>query len=276
MTGGVWFVSVERPGWRAEWDCATLGAPEPRDLLPTRRPTSGDFSRHIPRRAYAVTTGNTLELESGLEHDLVRWLDGCPNVVWLVGQPLLFHLVIAGRCRALLHTPDLLSLHEDGSVIVWDARPRVRQDDAFRLKAELTAEECRKVGWRHQVFEGLPTPTRMNLLWLNGYRRPAPWQARWVAALESLLKPGPRSVGDLRARDDGSGELIATMWHLIAIGKIECDLARPIRDRSVLSWRAGKSTPRDDGAGDPVAASPVLDAARSDVLLSTRLRRAAR
>lgn len=75
----VWFVSMERPGWRAEWDTGVLGSPDPRAMLPTRRPTSGDFSRHIPHRAYSVTTGGALELESGLEYDVMRWLDGRPE-----------------------------------------------------------------------------------------------------------------------------------------------------------------------------------------------------
>lgn len=275
MTVAVWFVSVERPGWRAEWDCATLGPPDSRELLPTRRPSSGDFSRHIPRRAFAVTTGAAIELESGLEHDLLRWLDLRTDVVWLVGQPVRFHFPIAERRRAVVHTPDLLSLHVDGSVTLWDARPRGRHDDSFLLKAELTAEACRRAGWRHAVFEGLPTPTRMNLLWLNGYRRPLPWHSRWRSELESLLHSRTRRVEELRARDDGSGELIATVWHLIATGMIACDLSRPIRDSSTLSWSESHAEPREceiRGLVSPL----VLDTASADVLVWTRRRRADR
>lgn len=255
-----------------------MGPPAPRELLPTRRPTSGDFSRHIPRRVYSVTTGAALELESGLEHDLVRWLDGRPDVVWLVAQPVLFHFLVVGRRRPMVHTPDLLSLHADGSVNLWDARPEPRQDDAFMLKTELTAEECRKVGWRHEVFAGLPTPARMNLLWLNGYRRSAPWHARWTHELESLLRTSPRTVEELRARDDGSGELVATMWHLIATGSIECDRSVPIRDPSVLSWRQDHATSTAVGASEVAVPGTlaVADASRSDVLVWNRLRRAER
>lgn len=174
MTAEVWFVSVELPGSRAEWDCANLGAPEPRALLPTRRPSSGDFSRHIPRRAFAATAGTSIDLESGLEHDLLRWLDLRADVTWLVGQPVRFHFLKSRQRREVVHTPDLLSQHADGSVVLWDARPNRGRDESFEAKAELTAEACSRIGWRYDVFEGLPTPTRMNLLWLSGFRRQMP------------------------------------------------------------------------------------------------------
>jgi hypothetical protein len=276
MTAGIWLVSVERPGSRAEWDCATLGAPDARDLLPTRRPSSGDFSRHIPRRAYAATTGTAIELESGLEHDLLRWLDFRADVTWLVGQPVCFHFLSSGQRKTVVHTPDLLSQHDDGSVVLWDARPRRGRDAKFEMKVELTAETCSQVGWRHEAFEGVPTTTRMNLLWLSGYRRPMPWHARWTGELERLLRVRPRSVSDLRAFDDGGGELHATMWHLIATGSIHCDLSRPIRDSSTLSWSSSC-----DGSGggsrgpqtQPTAWTQPRPA-RSDALASTRLQRA--
>lgn len=276
MTVAVWFISVELPGSRAEWDCATLGAPDARDLLPTRRPSSGDFSRHIPRRAHAATTGTALELESGLEHDLLRWLDHRIDVTWLVAQPVRLHFPTPGRRRAAAHTPDLLSQHADGSVVLWDARPDERRTDDFLLNAALTAEACRRVGWRHEVFSGLPTATRMNLLWLNGYRRPMPWHPELRRLIENLLRVQQCTIGELRARDDGSGELVATMWHLIATGRIECDLSVPIREPSVLAWRDDDALVSEAGERTP-AGPAVLDAIRSgDVLVSTRLRRAQR
>lgn len=274
MSAAVWFVAMERPGSRAEWDCATLGPPDATDLLPTRRPSSGDFSRHIPRRAHAATTGTTIELESGLEHDLLRWLDQRADVTWLVAQPVRFHFPATGLRRAVAHTPDLLSQHADGSVALWDARPTERRTDDFLFKAAMTAEACRRVGWSHEVFSGLPTATRLNLLWLNGYRRPMPWHPEWCREIESLLRLRPWTLGELRARDDGSGELVATLWHLIASGKIECDLAAPIREPSVLAWREDYPPISEDGRRAS-AAPAVLDAIRTgDVLLSTRLRRA--
>lgn len=258
MGDAVWFVSLERDGTCAEWDCEMLGPPDPRHLRPTRRPASGDFSRHIPRRAYAVTTGSAVDLESGLEHDLLRSLDLNRDVVWLVGQPVRFHFPIAGKKRAIVHTPDLLSQHEGGGITLWDARPKARQDDGFTQKVELAAVACHSVGWRHEVFEGVATPRRMNLLWLNGYRRAMPWHSELGGEIEGLLRVRPRTVSELRGWDDGSGELVATMWYLIATGRIACDLSQPIRDSSLLIWSDAAAP------GSPsVAETPRVGHARS-------------
>lgn len=271
MTAAVWFVSVERPGSRAEWDCSSLGAPDPAELLPTRQPSSGDFSRHIPRRAYAATTGAAIELESGLEHDLFRWLDLRPDVVWLVGQPVRLHFPTPERRQLLFHTPDLLSQHVDGSVVLWDARPAQRHDDKFAQKVELTSDACRQVGWRHEVFEGLETPLMMNLLWLNGYRRQLPWHSRRAGEIEDVLRARPRTVGELRALDDGRGETVATMWHLIAGGKITCVLDRPIRDTTPIAWASGTAQQAASGGRNRAAQD-----AHTDQLVSLRLRGAGR
>lgn len=269
----VWFVSLERPGSRAEWDCATLGPPDASDLLPTRRPSSGDFSRHIPRRAHAATTGTTIELESGLEHDLLRWLDQRADVTWLVAQPVRFHFPSRGHRRTVAHTPDLLSRHADGSIVLWDARPVERRTDDFVLKAALTEEACQRVGWHHEVFAGLTTATRMNLLWLNGYRRPMPWHPEWSREIDSLVRLGPCTLGELRARDDGSGELVATLWHLIATGRVACDLTRPIRDSSTLSMSdAPAANDEPQRAHSTGGQRPAL----RDLLVRTRIGRFAR
>lgn len=270
MTSAVWFLSIGRPGFRAEWDWDTLGAPDPRDLLPTRRPTSGDFSRHIPRRAYSVTTGGPLDLESGLEHDLLKWLDLQQHVTWLVSQPVMLHFPVPERRRAVIHTPDLLSLHADGSVTVWDARPEERLDELFRVKSGFTAEACRTVGWGYEIFTGLPTPARMNLLWLSGYRRRMPWHARWTDVLRTMLDRQPLEVQVVRAEDDGTGELVSTMWHLVALGIISCDLTRPIREDTMLAWT--DRTVLEPHAEDRARGVVAIDAVRVDALLWKRLR----
>jgi len=264
VTEAVWFVALERPGVRAEWDCDSLGPPDPADLLPTRRPRSGDFSRHVPRVAHSVTTGAPIELESGLEHDLLRWLDMDPNIRWLVAQPVLFHFPPALHHRAIVHTPDLLSQHEDGTVTLWNARPKERFNEDFLLCKDLTDEACRRIGWRHEVFTGLPTPIRMNLLWLAGYRRAMPWHTERIRELEALLGRGVLRLREVRDRDRWSGELTATMWHLIATGVIGCDLSRPIRESSTLTWQGSPSFDFrvDNGPADDMISARVRRSAR--------------
>lgn len=235
MSSAIWFVSIEEPGLRAEWSWDALGAPDPRDLLQTRRPRSGDFSRHMPRGARSITTGGILWLESGLEHDLVRWADRRADVTWLVAQPAMLHFPVAGRRRSITHTPDLLTNQADGSVTVWDVRPDARQDELFAKKADLTRSECERRGWRYEVFSGLPVATRMNLLWVAGYRRSMPWHDACTQELEAIARGGS-SVRDVLTLDDGSGELVATMWHLIWSGRLVCDLDDPITSTTPLMW----------------------------------------
>jgi hypothetical protein len=234
MNPAVWFVSLEEPGLRAEWDWNALGAPDPRSMLQTRRPHSGDFSRHMPRAARSVTTGGVLWLESGLEHDLARWVDRRADIDWIVAQPAMLHFPVSGRRRAITHTPDLLTSHVDGAVTLWDVRPDSRQDELFARKAELTRVECERVGWRYEIFAGLPTAVRMNLLWLAGYRRSMPWHEERTATINAQMATDSITVGELLASDDGSGEIISTMWHLIWAGHLVCDLTEPLRGGTAL------------------------------------------
>ena len=88
------------------WDW-TLGPPEPRSLMSIRTPRSTEKSRHIPVQAWSVTLSDSIRVESGVEHDLVRELDRDQDVVWMVSQPCRLRLVTAaGRPR--VHSPDLL------------------------------------------------------------------------------------------------------------------------------------------------------------------------
>ena len=255
MAQAAWLISLTQPGVCSEWDVRAQGPPDPRQLLATRRPTSGDFSRHIPRRFWSATTGRSGDLESGLEHDLARWLDLRRDVVWLVAQPIRFRFEVAGKRRPVHHTPDLLSQHADGTVRLWDARPSDRVDDNLRSTMERAAAACREVGWCHELFTGFPTAARLNLLWLNGYRRPVNWHGDSRLTLEHLVD-GTRTIGDIRNHNTagGSAELLSTMWHLIATGVIGCDQARPMKDDTVLTWH-GPSQPERHHAGSPPRAT---------------------
>lgn len=230
----VWFVAVEAPGRRAEWDWNSLGAPDPRGLLPVRRPSSGDLSRHIPVTAYSVKTGTHHELESMLEHELLRVLERRRDVAWFLAQPVVIHM--PGR-RGASHTPDLLSVHADGCVTLWDVRPRERVDELFGRKAEFTRAAATAVGWRYEVFHGAPTRVeRLNARWLHEARRPRTWHDAKRAELESLIAEGGVTIGDILDRGDPA--LTSTMWHLAWTGEIHCDLTQPIRGASRLAWSA--------------------------------------
>lgn len=223
VTGDVqwWFRQIEAPE-PVHWDWGR-GAPRARSVQPWRRPQSGDRSRHIPVRAYSIRTGTTLRLESGLEHDLVRELDRDTSIAWMVPQP--FQLRFTGDGRTVKHVPDLLVQNVTGAVTVWDVRPTAKVDEKFARIAELTGAACRDVGWDYQLFHGLAEVERLNSLWLHGFRYEPAWAGQWAPTILDHLRAasGRVTVGELLDLDDGSGEAVSAMWHLLWAGRLEID-----------------------------------------------------
>ena len=108
---------------------------------------------------------------------------------------------------------------------MWDVRATEAQDDDFRTKAAVTRKACEVVGWRDQLFSGLGGTVRLNLLWLHGFRRRPPWndlQKEQVISLADCRNPA--TLGSIIQSDDGSGELIAVMWHLLWRGVLSADI----------------------------------------------------
>ncbi len=89
------------------WSWQKDGPPDLGLIFPVRRPRSSARQKHIPVTAYSVTMGDHLELESGLEHDLLRRLDRLPHIQALVPQPCV--LVGEGAAR-VRNVPDLLTV----------------------------------------------------------------------------------------------------------------------------------------------------------------------
>ncbi len=207
--------------------------PDASTLCRARTPKAKAKSGHIPVYAFCVTTKSHLHLESGLEHDLVRELDRCPDVTWLAAQPCRLRLPAKRGGRRLEHTPDVLSRHLDGTVWIWDVRPTAKQDEDFRLKSRLTAEACAEVGWRYEIFAGMARVRRVNLMWLHAYRRPMPWHAGSLRRLREHLELSG-TIGDVLDLDAGGGHLISAMWHGIWSGQLECDLDQPLKRTSPI------------------------------------------
>lgn len=209
-------------GIDTEWDWRRDGCPPIDQLTPVRRPTSGQRQRHIPVSAYSMTNGGFVELESGLEHDLVRREDRNPDTRRIVSQP--FGLTWNGD-NAGRHYPDLLTCCADETVTVWDVRAAEAQNADFRAKVAVTRAACRAAGWRHEVFSGLGATERLNLLWLHGFRRHPAWLVEGVEERVRTAAAVPdATLGSLMALDDGSGELIAWMWHLLWRGDLSVDM----------------------------------------------------
>ncbi|WP_277453594.1 TnsA-like heteromeric transposase endonuclease subunit [Janibacter sp. DB-40] len=211
-----------------------FGPPDARVLRSVRRIRSRSGAGHVPTLAYSTTTGAHLQLESGLEHDLVRDLDRDPNVAWLVAQPARIRGV--GRhSNASGLVPDLLSVSAVGQVTVWAVRPEYRQDEKFVAQTKQTEAACAEFGWAHQVFAGMHPTRRSNLMWLDGFRRAMPWYSE---ALAHLSANGRRAVTleDVLETDNGHGHVLSAVWHAIRLGAIDCDLNAAFTQETVLRF----------------------------------------
>lgn len=205
------------------WEWRSMGAPDPRSLVSVRRPRSSARQRHIPVSAFSYTVGGHLELESGLEHDLVRVLDRRRDIVWLVAQPCRWIFTDTGK----RHVPDLLSVSTSGEVTLWDVRPESRRNETFETQSAAAAAACAHVGCSYEVFTGVSMVERLNLLWLHGYRRRTPWVDTSRPLIDAAVSAERATIGELCALDDGSGELTSAMWHLIWTG----DLLVPLDEK---------------------------------------------
>ncbi|NKY08842.1 TnsA-like heteromeric transposase endonuclease subunit [Cellulomonas hominis] len=208
-------------------------------LLPTRRPRSRARSRHVPAHVFSTKCGDYLRVESGLEHDLVRLLDRSTTTAWLVAQPVHLRFDLE-ESRRVEHVPDLLHAGTGGEVTIWDCRPDERQDDDFLERSRLTRMACAQVGWLYEVFAGQLPAERLNERWLSGFRRDRPWHDRYRNDVLAAVLSDGRGVGDLLDLDDGSGEFVSTMWHLLWAGELRFDDSAPLRVTTTL-WRAERA-----------------------------------
>lgn len=215
-----WLLHIRGAGV-IEWSWCERGDPLVDELMPIRTPRSSMSNRHIPVSAYAMTNAAVLQLESGLEHDLVRRLDRDPTISRMVTQPV--RLQWTG-IEQTTHTPDLLTVDAPGVVTVWDVRAVDQQDDDFRVKSRLTLSACTAVGWRYEVFTGLEERERLNLLWLHGFRRKPLWNDRHEDVIRTMATTGNLTLGNLFRADDGSGELKSVVWHLLWKGDLQIDM----------------------------------------------------
>lgn len=226
--------TFQSEGRRTKWGWAE-GPQEIKTLEPVRRPQSGSRSKHVPVRAFSTTVGDHIELESGLEHDLVRVLDRDPGVVWIVAQPVKLSWRHSGRRAEKHHTPDLLSVDETDRVTVWDVkRPDATESEEFVLHRVVSEAACRDRGWRYEVFTGLSRIHRHNLMWLHAYRRRPHWAAAYEDGIVADVVRGA-SLGEL-VRDSDPQRVSAT-WHLIWSGRLVVDLTSGLKANTEVTAR---------------------------------------
>ena len=217
-------------GELCEFDPRTVTDGELSEWAPVRAVGGSKLSSNIKVKVWcAVNSSNgqssSHELESGLEHDLHRRLDRPTVSSRLLPQPFRISLPTAG-----LHTPDLLQISPLG-VTVWDCRSDDDQDGAFLKKSAETADAATSVGWDYRVFTGMSVCERLNLIQLNGFRRPCEWTHKYVDVIRAAAAAGT-SMHALFDLDDGSGELKSALWHMIWRGGVAIDLCSQITGAS--------------------------------------------
>lgn len=214
--------------------------PDAKVLRSVRRIRSRSGAGHVPTLAYSTTTGSHLQLESGLEHDLVRDLDRDASVAWLVAQPARIRGVDRNSNAGGL-VPDLLSVSDGGHVTVWAVRPEARQDEKFVAQTTQTEVACAQFGWTHRVFAGMRPTRRSNLMWLDGFRRAMPWYSQALAYL-SADRGRTFTFADVLEVDNGYGHALSAVWHAIRHGLIDCDLDEPFVMGTGLRFVDGSPT----------------------------------
>lgn len=208
----------------AEWPWLQRGAPPLNRLAPMRQPRSSEHHRHVPVTTYSMTNRDFVSLESGLEHDLVRRLDRDRRVLRIVPQP--FTLSWSGSQQGR-HTPDIMSVHSEDAPTVWDVRASEKHDADFTVASAITGTACARAGWRYEVFAGMDDTERLNMLWLHGFRRTPPWADRLGEQIRAAAGADGATLGTVFACDDGSGELISAVWHLVWRGVLHIDMTAP-------------------------------------------------
>jgi hypothetical protein len=190
--------------------------------------------------------------ESTLERDLMEILRFDPEVERFTPQPLTIeYLDQTGRTRT--YTPDGLIQFKTSSVacqppILFEVKYRAdfRKDwrnliPKFRAAKSYSAMH----GWRFQVFteREIRTPYLNNVKFLWQFLQRAPDPAMKVHVLEllnDLDEADPELLLCALCSDaTNRARFIPVIWHLIAIGAIDCDLNHPLTMRSLIRTQGG-------------------------------------
>jgi len=204
------------------------------EVSPVRAIPAYRGQRSLPGWWWSATTGGHVVFESWVERHHIMEFDRTPWVTGISGQP--FALVWTEGSKRRSHVPDLFVRSGDGRAAVVDCRPADRADEEFYRVAGITAGVCERIGWDY-VLAGEPEPVRAtNLRWLAGYRRP---YVRVGGIAEGLLAAavaaGPRPLIDLAESVGDPVAVLPTLFHLLWAGALSGDLARPLRDDTVVS-----------------------------------------
>lgn len=213
-----------------------------------------DSPHRVPVREIGVSTRGVTgsvpsfgRYESSLERDLMEILRFDPHVERCTPQPLTIeYLDRDGRTRS--YTPDGLihfkadsGLHQAPVLFEVKYREDFRKDWKILLpKFRAAKAYCFSQGWRFEVFteREIRTPYLENVkfLWPYVERVPTPeLRSRILQTLSDLDEADPDLLLCALCHDAGNrARMIPSLWHLVAVGAIGCDLNTRLTMRSLL------------------------------------------
>ena len=220
------------------------GAPPRRSVGTTHGSVSG---------LIAFRSGDPVAYESTLERDFVIRLETDPRVIRVVSQPFTVEYTNLEGSRCV-YTPDYLVDYDSKPrwtryvpSAVFEVKPRGKLErhlSDWRPRFSAAMRYCREQGYVfHLVHEGRIRDQRwQNAMFLRRYRKMRFERevSDWI--LNELSVTGSATFAQLLARhfpsDLTRAEGIAHLWHLVATGRLDCDLDLPLTNESEL-WVNG-------------------------------------
>lgn len=220
---------------------ATSSPSQTRPIKPTRRSVSGIF----PFRGE-----QSIPFESTLERDFLIRRAFSPLVIDIIPQPVQIPFV-SRNGRSCLYTPDYLVYYrsdhhpwgEGPCPLLVEVKPRQElRKHWYDMKPKFVAayRYAREQGWSFRIHDEsrIRDHVFQNILFLQRYKRMefAPEDTTWI--LKNLQDMGQAPFHYLVGRhfsgitDTAIG--ISHIWHMLAIGLLECDMSRPLNNNTVL------------------------------------------
>ncbi|OMH28188.1 hypothetical protein BKD30_02295 [Tersicoccus phoenicis] len=187
---------------------------------------------------WAATTRGFVHHESFLEREYVMSADFDASILGLSWQPFVLKWP-KGTKGHRGHVPDYFCRLAGGDGLVVDVK-RPDKVEGSEVQFAMTREVCEEVGWKYEVFTGLPEPRLSALTFLSGFRqdRYSPG-AEHVAPLVAAFEPETSLDAGVRraARTTGRskpvvhGNVLHLLWH----GVLAVHLDAPLDLSSTVS-----------------------------------------
>ncbi|MEZ2392121.1 TnsA-like heteromeric transposase endonuclease subunit [bacterium RCC_150] len=207
--------------------------------LPVRRFHSWHGKRNYEGLWWSSTNRAHIPFESLLERQALLAFDFDPAVRAIAAQPLAF-LWPAGVTGQRNHVPDFFLRLASGDGLLVDVRADSLIDEHANKQHEMCRLACDEVGWKYQVFKGIPKTRLDGLRWLAGFRydRYAPEERVIQELLSSFRTPTPLGRGvDAAMEKTGlpRGLVLANTFHLLWTGTLTLNLDTRLSMNSEVS-----------------------------------------